>query len=267
MTVVREFRTQVKAVGTADGLKEGQYRAVVSVFDVEDSWGDVVVPGAFTETLAEWASSGDPLPVIWSHDWRNPFAHIGVVLEAKETDKGLEIVGEILDRDENPTAARVYGLLKGRRVTQSSFAYDVLDSGWATRDGNEVYELRKLKLHEVGPCLLGVNQDTELLDVKAASIAAQVKAGRVLSTTNYDRLTAARDSITEVLEAATPADDKASPPGGDDSTRGTTHGRAAGRAAADDDPDQGKSAASPDHDPAQLLASIDTIRIETGVSA
>ncbi|MCF7550978.1 HK97 family phage prohead protease [Pseudonocardia sp. WMMC193] len=249
MTVVREFRTQVKAVGDADGLKEGQYRAIVSVFDVEDSWGDVVMPGAFTETLAEWAASGDPLPIIWSHDWRNPFAHLGVVKEAEETEKGLLILGEILDRDTNPTAAHVYGLLKGRRVTQSSFAYDILDSGWATRDGDEVFELRRLKLHEVGPCLLGVNQETELLDVKARTIAAQVKAGRVLSQTNYDRLSAARDSISEVLDAATPLDD-------DSKSRGA-HGRATGRAATDDDPRGGKSAASLSRDPAQLIASID----------
>lgn len=255
MTVVREFRTQVKAVGDADGLKEGQYRAIVSVFDVEDSWGDVVMPGAFTETLAEWAASGDPLPIIWSHDWRNPFSHLGVVVEAEETEKGLLILGEILDRDTNPTAAHVYGLLKGRRVTQSSFAYDILDSGWATRDGDEVFELRRLKLHEVGPCLLGVNQETELLDVKARAIAAQVKAGRVLSQTNYDRLSAARDSISEVLTAATPLDED----GKSSTTRGT-HGRAADRAATDDDSRQaggGKSAASSSRDPAQLLASID----------
>lgn len=254
MTVVREFRTQIKAVGESGGLAEGQYRALVSVFDVEDSWGDVVRPGAFTETLTAWAGSGDPLPIIWSHQWGDPFAHIGVVKHAEETDKGLLILGEILDRDTNPTAERVYGLLKGRRVTQSSFAYDILEAGWATSDGTEVYELRKLKLHEVGPCLLGVNQETELLDVKARSIAAQVKAGRVLSQPNYDRLVAARDSITEVLTAAEDSDAGKSAGAG---TRGTPHGRAAAGTAADDDPTPGKSAASPDRDPAQLLASID----------
>ena len=67
---------------------------------------------------------------------------------------------------ENPTAVQVHKLLKTGRIRQFSFGFDVDEGGWAEREGREVYELRKLTLHEVGPCLLGVNRQTELLDVK-----------------------------------------------------------------------------------------------------
>jgi uncharacterized protein len=208
---VKEFRSHVKAAGAADGLKEGQVRAIVSVFNNIDSVGDVVMPGAFDEDLVAWASKGDPIPAIWSHDWRDPFSHIGTVIEATPVEKGLETLYEI-DLD-NPKAAQVYRLLKGRRVTQSSFAYDIVEADWATRKDEatgheyEVYELRKLHLIEVGPTLVGANQETELLAVKSAEFARSIKAGRVLSAKNFESLKAAHEAIGGVLNTATPADD------------------------------------------------------------
>ncbi|MEU3507948.1 HK97 family phage prohead protease [Streptomyces longwoodensis] len=213
-----EVTARVKAAGAADGLADGQFVALVSVFNNEDSYGDVVRPGAFTQTLQEWAASGDSIPVIWAHQWSDPFAHIGRVIKAVETLQGLEVTGQIDDLtgdDPNPTAQQVYRLLKGRRVKQFSFAYDVAEGGWIQDDEHPwggYFELRRLDLHEVGPCLLGVNRETELLAAKAANLAAGAKAGRVLSQKNFDTLTAAYESIGEVLAAAAPEPDKARGP-------------------------------------------------------
>ncbi|MEV7364254.1 HK97 family phage prohead protease [Streptomyces sp. NPDC091299] len=205
----KDAPARVKAAGEGDGLGAGEFTALVSVFGNEDSVGDVVMPGAFADDLARWKESGDPIPVIWSHDWGDPFSHIGSVTEAKETPAGLLVTGQ-LDL-ENPKAEQVFRLLKGRRVTQFSFAYDILDGGWGERDGGEVYELRKLKVHEVGPCLVGANQETELLAAKAASVASGAKAGRVLSQKNFEALTAAYTAIGEVLDSATPEKAQAAP--------------------------------------------------------
>ncbi|MFE1104139.1 HK97 family phage prohead protease [Nocardiopsis alba] len=205
----KSFTARVKATGGQQGLKDGQVQALVSVFGNEDSYGDVVAPGAFADDLKRWKDAGDPIPFIWSHDWANPFAHIGHVIDANETDDGLVVTAQIDDLDTNPTAKQVYGLLKGRRVTQFSFAYDVLEGGWIDVEDHRYggyYELRKLAVHEVGPCLIGANRETELLAAKAADLTRGIKAGRVLSQANYDRLTKARDSITAVLDAATPED-------------------------------------------------------------
>ncbi|GGJ86841.1 hypothetical protein GCM10011583_18020 [Streptomyces camponoticapitis] len=208
----KDFTAKVKAAGVADGLAEGQFTALVSVFGNEDSVGDVVRPGAFTETLEEWAAKQDPIPVIWSHAWGDPFAHVGTVVKAVETLQGLEVTGQIDDLDSNPTAAQVYRLLKGRRVTQFSFAYDVSEGAWVNDDEHKYggyYELRRLKLHEVGPCLVGANQETELLAAKAHGLVRSAKAGRVLSQSNYDSLAKAHEAIGEVLAAATPEKSKA----------------------------------------------------------
>lgn len=215
----KNFDAKVKAAGPDGGLKEGQVRAVVSVFGNEDSVGDVVMPGAFKEDLDQWQESGDKIPFIWAHDWADPFSHLGEVIEANETDVGLEVLAEIHDLDVNPKAAQVYRLLKGRRVTQFSFAYDIQDAGWGEKDGREVFELRKLQILEAGPCLVGANQETELLAVKAREMAAGVKAGRVLSQKNYDRLTEARDAISAVIDSAVPDEEKTSPPPGGDASQ------------------------------------------------
>lgn len=207
----KNFDAKVKAVGPDSGLKEGQVRAIVSVFGNEDSVGDVVLPGAFKEDLERWRAKDAKIPFIWSHDWADPFSHLGEVLEAKETDVGLEILAHIHDLDTNKKAAQVYRLLKGRRVTQFSFAYDIQEAGWGEKDGQEVFELRKLRILEAGPCLVGANQETELLAVKAREMMDNVKVGRVLSAESYERLTEARDSI-DALIAHAQADEKNSSP-------------------------------------------------------
>ena len=212
----------------------GIVEMVVSTYAV-DSWGDQVIPGAFAETLAEWKTSGDPIPFIWSHQHSDPDAHIGVVLEAEErlqpdptttppTPAGLWIKAQV-DLEE-PFAAKVYRLLKGRRVKQASFAYDVVEGGPATKDGQRVYELRQLQLFEVGPTLIGMNQGTQLLNAKALNDAlAHAKAGRVLSAKNEDLLRDAHRQIGEVLSMKDGEDDAATDEGAKAGSPATKHGQ------------------------------------------
>ena len=197
---IKSLPAQGIKAGTQDGLDEGQFEAIVSVFGNKDSYGDVVLKGAFTDTLAEWKASGDPIPVLWSHRMDDPDYNIGHVLEAKETDQGLWIRAQ-LDLD-SPKGAQVYRLMKGRRVTQFSFSYEVTEGAYVkSEDLGNYYELRRLKLYEVGPTPIGANQETELLDVKAFEqrVLALVgaKAGRVLSAKNEDALRSALSKIAD----------------------------------------------------------------------
>ncbi|HET9381318.1 MAG TPA: HK97 family phage prohead protease [Streptomyces sp.] len=228
MPRTKEAQARIKAAGPADGLADGQFRALVSVFSNEDSMGDVIAPGAFAQVLAEWKASGDPIPVVWAHKWGDPFAHIGSVLEAAETPDGLEVLAQIEDMDTNPTARHVRGLLTGRRIKQFSFAYDVGEGGWVDTDDlvnhpwGEYYEIKRFsRLYEVGPCLVGANQQTELLAAKAADLARGVKEGRVLAQAHYERLQSAHAAIGEVLAAAEPQ--KTLRPAGRGTTEKTGH--------------------------------------------
>jgi HK97 family phage prohead protease len=159
---------QVKSTAADDAtLQEGQFKALASVFNNIDSVGDVVMPGAFTDDLKAWQQSGDPIPLLWGHQMADPDMNIGSVLAAVETDAGLQVTAQ-LDL-ENPKAAQVYRLLKGKRVSKMSFAYDIEDGAPAERDGQSVYELRKLKLHEVSVVQVPANSAATIQQVKAAA--------------------------------------------------------------------------------------------------
>lgn len=191
-----------------EGAAEGEFTALVSVFGTVDSYGDVVQPGAFERTLKEWSASGYPIPVYWGHNLSDPDYNIGHVVEAVETDRGLQVRAQ-LDM-ESPKAPQVYRLLKGGRVKEFSFGYSIRDAGWGEKDGDGVYELRDIQLFEVSVVPVGANPATELHSVKAhaertgrsASRALEgVKAGRVLSAKNEDALREARDEISAAIDA------------------------------------------------------------------
>jgi HK97 family phage prohead protease len=215
---LKDMTVKVKA-GPDSGLDKGQFTAYASVFGNVDSYGDVVQPGAFAKTLADWKASGNPIPVLWGHDMTDPYSNIGWVTSAEEDDKGLLVTAQ-LDLD-NPKAQQVYRLLKGGRVNQMSFAYDVVDGGTQTQDGNDYYSLNELKLYEVSVVPIGANQETEILAVKAnaEALAASAKAGRVLAQKHLAALKSAHEAIGAVIAAA----DDSTDPGANDQEKASGH--------------------------------------------
>jgi uncharacterized protein len=207
---------QLKA-GPQDGLGEGQFVAYASVFGNIDSYGDVVVKGAFANDLARWEKSGNPIPLLFGHNMSDPDFNIGYVVKAEEDNVGLKVTAQ-LDL-ENPKAKQVYRMLKGRRIDQMSFAYDVIDGSNETIDGQDVYAIRDMKLYEVSVVTVGANQETEVLAVKQMPVVADriltdVKAGRVLSAKNENELRSAHEAIGRVLHVldGTTDEQKASEP-------------------------------------------------------
>lgn len=196
--------TGLKA-GADDGLEEGQFLAYASTWTREpDSYGDVVAKGAFADTLADWTKSGNTLPILFGHDMQDPFSNIGGALELTEDDHGLLVKAQ-LDL-ENPKAKQVYRMLKGRRINQLSFAFDILEDGIVDLgDEKSARELRKMKLYEISVVPVGANQDTEVLAVKANVEA--LKAGRSISTKNLEQLKSARDAIDAVIKASDASND------------------------------------------------------------
>lgn len=193
---VKSYRAEIKAARQGD---KGLVTAIVSVFNNIDLGGDRILPGAFDKTISEWQAKGDPVPVIWSHEWDQPESHIGYVdpQDLKATNVGLEVKMQFdLDR---PRSEQVFHLLKNRRVTQFSFGYFTREYSYVQEDGKEVRELTDVELFEVGPTLLGMNPATQLLE------AASFFMGKKNGTKAEDALRQARDLIDAVLTA--PAED------------------------------------------------------------
>jgi HK97 family phage prohead protease len=158
--------SEFKVIKDAD--EPGTFEALVSVFGNVDMGGDRVKKGAFKRTLEE---RGLP-PIVWSHMWDVP--PIGAVLDAAENNQGLRIKGRLfVGEDEDHSVARqVHTAMKaqdGRGMSplrEFSFGYQVQKSSTEEKDGDEIRVLEDVDLFEVGPTLVGMNPDTQLLGVK-----------------------------------------------------------------------------------------------------
>lgn len=158
------------ATKSADGveLAEGEFIVYPSTFTREpDCYGDVVARGAFDETIAAWKASGNVLPGLYGHRMDDPDYFVAEAVDMGTDEHGWWVRGRF-DLD-NPKARQVHRLVKSRRLTQLSFAFDVLDEGRVTLDdGTVANELRRLKVYEFSFVPVGANQDTSVLDVKDA---------------------------------------------------------------------------------------------------
>ena len=129
-----------------------------------DSYGDVIAPGAFTETLKERWNGGVGIPFLWAHQMGDIDSYIGTAT-ADEDDKGLHFVAEF---DATKDAQRVRELYKDGRLKKFSFAYDILEAAEIKlEDGQRAYELRKLDLYEISAVCVPANDDAGVVDVKA----------------------------------------------------------------------------------------------------
>lgn len=193
MHMHKDFTFEVK-----DGEQDtgGTLVAYASTFDRDpDSYGDVIAPGAFASTLAQWKASGNTIPLLFGHRTDDPNMNIGGVTEAVEDERGLKITAKF-DAD-NPTAQYVRKLVKERRLSKMSFAFDVLEDGVTELDnGTKAHELRKLDLYEVSLVPIPANQHADVIDVKSVS----EKSGRTLSQKNEDKLRQAFSLLEEVLQ-------------------------------------------------------------------
>ena len=154
----KEF--QVKAEGEKD---PGTISGYFSTYDREpDCYGDVIAPGAFTETIKAREESGHPFPLCWNHDLNQI---IGKVDSIEDTEKGPLMTASFFD---TPLAQEKREIVKSGCVWQFSFAYDVLDAEEVElEDGRKANELRKLDLYEVSIVPIPANQNAVMTDVKA----------------------------------------------------------------------------------------------------
>lgn len=180
---------------------DGTFEAVVAVFGNVDLQGDRIVPGAFANTLEEWRTSGDPIPVVFSHQWHDLDAHLGGVEpgDAVELEPGdprlpdsLSELGGLwvkgaLDMDD-PAAAKVHRKMSRRLIKEFSFAYDIR-AGGSKRASDGVTELTDLELFEVGPTLKGANPATVLIGAKDLEAVPGLTAAQL-------------DAITKAVNAA-----------------------------------------------------------------
>jgi HK97 family phage prohead protease len=122
----------------------GELEGYASVFGNVDQGGDVVLPGAFKRTLANWAKSRQPLPLIADHDLSSAGV-IGSVREAKEDPVGLWIRAGFSStpRAQETRTKMIEGHLRGM-----SFTYETVKHYMGQVAGKSARFLQELRLFE-----------------------------------------------------------------------------------------------------------------------
>lgn len=149
---IKTFKVNIK---DAD---QGLVEAVFSTFNVIDHDGDVTLPGAFTDGEAVRISA-------YGHrSWMGELpVGKGTI---RSTDSEAILNGGFFL--ETSAGRDTFEVVKGLGGLQEwSYGFDVIESDAGQQDGQDVQFLKKLKVHEVSPVLLGAGIDTRTLAVKS----------------------------------------------------------------------------------------------------
>lgn len=149
-----EFEFKMSA-DAAEGTVEGYG----SMFNLMDRGGDIVLPGAYKKSLAEWRKMKQLPSMLWSHNTDQP---IGVWTDMEEDDKGLKIKGElILDV---PQAKVVHALIKKKAVRGLSIGYRSKNSDFDRTTGARL--LKEVELFEVSLVSIPMLKEAQVTGVK-----------------------------------------------------------------------------------------------------
>lgn len=179
----KHFDFRVKSVD----LEEGVISGYASVFGNVDSYGDIVVRGAFSKSIEKIKKTGKVISVFYGHNMEDPRANIGRVIELREDNRGLFFKAQ-LDLSGGTYGRLVYEQLKDGRLDSLSFGFSVID-GANTEAG---YELRDLELYEISVVPIPANRE---------ALITEVKAGRAISAKNMDLIRRAYEALGELLDA------------------------------------------------------------------
>lgn len=120
-------RIEVKFAAEEIDAKTGEFSGYGAVFGNIDSHGDVIAPGAFAETLADWAGRGRlPSMKLMHGTALNPFSGddlpLGVWRMMREDVRGLYVEGK-LSAIETDFGKRIHALMKDGALAGLSIGY------------------------------------------------------------------------------------------------------------------------------------------------
>lgn len=147
---------------------EGEFSGYASVFGVVDSYGDIIVEGAFARSLEEHTTAGTTPKLLWQHDARLPIGEHKVL---REDAKGLYIEG-LLYHDEPaiPEASRAHALLRLGQVDGISIGFSFYSDspGYEYDSTHDARMIREVQLWENSLVTFPANPDARVDAVRAA---------------------------------------------------------------------------------------------------
>ena len=150
MQYKQEFPLAVDRLGD-----DGAFAGYASVFHLTDTQNDIILPGAFDQTIRH---KGGSIKLLWQH---RPDEPIGVITMLQEDSKGLYVEGKLnLDVQR---AREAYSLLKSGAIDGLSIGYSAVQSE-ISADGARV--LKEVDLWEISLVTFPANQAAGVTRIK-----------------------------------------------------------------------------------------------------
>lgn len=161
-----EFDFEIKQIEEVDNAYI--VKGYGAAFNNEDRGGDVILPGAFKETLRDFMPS-----FLWMHKFDTP---IGAIVSAKEDAKGLFIEARC-PREDTFVSGRVIPQMRIGSVKSMSIGYYAEEF---KEDENYKRTISKIVLFEISPVHLPMNQQATIESVKSMDIETvkEIKSNR-----------------------------------------------------------------------------------------
>lgn len=164
----------IKGVDLKNRVVEGYF----SVFNVKDSDGDIIKPGAFAKTIAENGPDGkNRIMHLLQH---NPIQPLGKPQELKEDEKGLFFVTKIAETSYGTDTLKLYA---DKVLEEHSIGFNVIKSNWS--DEHEANILTDIKLWEGSSVTWGANEFARTTSMKSMSKSQLLERYDTLSKAFY----------------------------------------------------------------------------------
>lgn len=174
--------------------ESGFFSGYASVFNVLDHDRDIILPGAFKNSLHEWQTKQNMPKMLWQHRADKP---IGLWNRIEEDQVGLYVEGQLLLDIQGGKEA--YTLLKNGVVDGLSIGFEIVTA--QKRAGARAIE--RLNLYEISLVTFGANPKAKVREVKVrhpdfSPLYPQTNLERRLN--RLERLQWAADVLREIRD-------------------------------------------------------------------
>ena len=149
-----DFGFQVKEVRSS-----GTFAGYGSVYSVVDQGDDVVAPGCFSQSLADWSSKGSLPALLWQHRSGEP---IGCYTAMKEDAAGLYVEGKLALKTQR--GAEAYELLQMKAISGLSIGFMTREDTFDQKTG--IRTIKKADLWECSLVTFPMNDQARVASVK-----------------------------------------------------------------------------------------------------
>ena len=159
MKGILEFKSLFGELKDLD-VKKRIATGYLSSFGNVDSYGDIVVPGAFKKSISERKNS---IYFLNQHNWSQPHGRFNVL---KEDSKGLYFESEpLIDTSYSSDLMKLYeaGIIK-----EHSFGYSTIKADYDKE--TDIRHLKELKLYEGSNVTRGANPETPFVGMKGRTM-------------------------------------------------------------------------------------------------